>query len=123
MGLTVTQLHPVFHAVNLAILTGVHAAEIAGGFSLTVHLAALAMHVDIEAARRGVIVHETNRYLDCANAVLFKPRGLYAMIMTSSRTRATRSTTSTPGARTRRAATALSRASTGATTAPAAAWA
>ena len=68
--------------MNLAVLAGVHAIDLVAGISLSVHAAAFVLHTSIEASRRAVIVHETNRYLDGVNDVLFKPRGLYAMIMT-----------------------------------------
>ena len=40
------------------------------------------MHTSIEASRRGVIIHETNKYLDGVNETVFKPRGLYTLVMT-----------------------------------------
>ena len=76
------RLHPIFHAVNLAVWGAVKAIDLTAGISLTVHAVAFAVHTSIEASRRGVIIHETNRYLDGVNEGFFKPRGLYAMIMT-----------------------------------------
>lgn len=49
---------------------------------LVVHLAALAAHTSIEAGRRVYNSNVTNKYIDAMNEKLFKPHGLYAMIMT-----------------------------------------
>ena len=47
---------------------------------LSVHIAAFAIHVSIEGARRGYGRYQSNKYLDAMNEHLFKPRGLYAMV-------------------------------------------
>lgn len=76
------KMSPVFHATNGAIAAGAVALQVAAGPSIAIHLAALAIHLSVEASRRGYTQYQTNKYIDAMNEELFKPRGLYAMIMT-----------------------------------------
>ena len=70
-----------FNILNIAVGMSVLAETIAVGPSIIVHFSALAVHLSIEAGRRLYESYKTNGYLDLMNEHLFKPRGLYAMIM------------------------------------------
>ena len=70
-----------FHVVNIAIAISVLAETAAIAPSVTVHATAFLVHTSIEAGRRTYISHETNKFLDSMNDKLFRPHGLYAMIM------------------------------------------
>jgi hypothetical protein len=72
----------VFHAANLAVWSPAKVVDFTAGPSLSLHAAAFVVHSSLELSRRGLIWHETIRYLDGLNGIFFKPRGLYAMIMT-----------------------------------------
>ena len=71
-----------FHASNIAVALSVLTFTVSVAPSVIVHTTALMVHTSIEAGRRMHISHKTNDYLDRMNENLFKPRGLYAMIMT-----------------------------------------
>ena len=71
-----------FHASNIAVALSVLSYTVSVAPSVIVHATAVLVHTSIEAGRRMYISHETNGYLDRMNEMLFKPRGLYAMIMT-----------------------------------------
>ncbi|KAI9643618.1 hypothetical protein NHQ30_008240 [Ciborinia camelliae] len=73
---------PYFHVVNLAVAASVMAEGIAVAPSIIVHAAAFAVHTSIEFGRRAYMSKEQNKYLDGMNERLFKPHGLYAMLMT-----------------------------------------
>jgi hypothetical protein len=47
-----------------------------------IQAAAFAIHLSVEASRRGYTRYQTNKYLDTMNEKVFKPRRLYALIMT-----------------------------------------
>ncbi|PQE07921.1 fad binding domain protein [Rutstroemia sp. NJR-2017a WRK4] len=74
---------PYFNVVNIAAalstLASVGAAAVP---SAIIHVAAIAVHVSIEAGRRAYMSNAQNKYLDTMNTTLFKPHGLYAMLMT-----------------------------------------
>ena len=71
---------PTFHVINASVALAAMGVTIAAGPMLSVHAAAWALHVSIEAARRGYGRCQSNKYLDVMNEKLFKPRGLYAMV-------------------------------------------
>ncbi|KAJ8063520.1 hypothetical protein OCU04_007395 [Sclerotinia nivalis] len=73
---------PYFHVVNLAVAASVMAEGIAVAPSIIVHAAAFAVHTSIEFGRRAYMSKEQNKYLQGMNEKLFKPHGLYAMLMT-----------------------------------------
>src|SRR6266536_2491077 len=75
-------MSPYFHVTNVSIGIAALVMYAVAGPSLTMHAAALAIHGSVEASRRGYTSYQTNRYIDTMNDKLFKPRGLYAMIMT-----------------------------------------
>lgn len=89
--------------VNLAVAASVMAEGIAVAPSIIVHVAAFAVHTSIEFGRRAYMSKEyvpsdplivklggmnlilpprQNKYLEGMNEKLFKPHGLYAMLMT-----------------------------------------
>ena len=70
-----------FHAVNIAIAISVLAETAAIAPSVIVHVTAFLVHTSIEAGRRLYNSKETNKFLDTMNNDLFRPHGLYAMIM------------------------------------------
>ena len=72
---------PTFHAVNGAVALAAMATSIAAGPMVIVHATAWAIHTSIETSRRGYIRYASNKYLDSMNEQLFKPRGLYVMMM------------------------------------------
>ena len=76
------KMHPAFHAVNVGVGAGAIAFQAVSGVRPIAAAVAFALHAGVETSRRGYIQHETNRYLDGMNERLFKPRGLYCMIMT-----------------------------------------
>lgn len=49
--------------------------------SVIVHTIAFVVHASIEAGRRLYVTHSMNKFLDSMNEKLFKPCGLYGMIM------------------------------------------
>ena len=71
-----------FMAINIAIAISVIAETAAVAPSVIVHATAFCVHASIEAGRRLYVTHETNKFLESMNEKLFKPHGLYAMIMT-----------------------------------------
>ncbi|PQE19357.1 FAD binding domain protein [Rutstroemia sp. NJR-2017a BVV2] len=74
---------PYFNVVNIAAaLSTLAAAGAATVPSAIIHVAAIAVHVSIEAGRRAYMSNAQNKYLDTMNTTLFKPHGLYAMLMT-----------------------------------------
>ncbi len=75
------QLHPLFHAFNLACAGAVLATDIAVGPMLLVHVGALVVHTSVEVSRRQYVKYESNKYLDQMNENFFKPHGLYALVM------------------------------------------
>ncbi|OAP57580.1 hypothetical protein AYL99_08318 [Fonsecaea erecta] len=75
------QLHPVFHAFNLACAGAVLATDIAVGPMFFVHVGAMVVHTSVELSRRQYVKYESNKYLDNMNENFFKPRGLYALVM------------------------------------------
>lgn len=70
-----------FNAVNIAVAISVVAETAALTPSVIGHVTAIVVHTSVEAGRRLYISHETNKFLDAMNTSLFRPRGLYAMIM------------------------------------------
>ncbi|KAG8531975.1 uncharacterized protein KY384_003611 [Bacidia gigantensis] len=70
-----------FHVSNIAVGLSVLSYTVAVAPSVVVHATAVVVHTSIEAARRMWMAKQTNSYLDQMNEKLFKPRGLYAMIM------------------------------------------
>ncbi|KAK5304768.1 hypothetical protein LTR99_003833 [Exophiala xenobiotica] len=75
------QLHPLFHAFNLACAGAVIASDIAVGPMFFVHVGAMVVHTSVEISRRQYVKYESNKYLDNMNESFFKPRGLYALVM------------------------------------------
>ncbi|EXJ70301.1 uncharacterized protein A1O5_06369 [Cladophialophora psammophila CBS 110553] len=75
------QLHPAFHAFNLACAGAVLATDIAVGPMFFVHVGAMVVHTSVELSRRQYVKYESNKYLDHMNESFFKPRGLYALVM------------------------------------------
>ncbi|KAK8910084.1 hypothetical protein QC760_001060 [Botrytis cinerea] len=73
---------PYFHVINLAVAASVIAEGLAVAPSIIVHAAAFAVHTSIEFGRRAYMSKEQNKYLVGMNEKLFKPHGLYAMLMT-----------------------------------------
>ena len=72
-----------FTAFNGAVAISVMAETVAAGsVDPIIHFAALAVHLSVEAGRRVYESVKTNNYLTEMNERLFKPHGLYAMIMT-----------------------------------------
>ncbi|KAI9735710.1 MAG: hypothetical protein M1818_006318 [Claussenomyces sp. TS43310] len=72
-----------FNTVNLAVAASVIAYTAAvASVNVAVHIAALAVHLSIEAGKRLHNTSQINKYLQRMNEELFKPRGLYALIMT-----------------------------------------
>ena len=72
-----------FNAVNIAVALSVMTYTLSFAPSATVHFTAHAVHLSIEAGRRLYISKKSNSYIDEMNAYYFKPRGLYAMIVSS----------------------------------------
>ena len=70
-----------FSAFNIAVAISALASTAAAVPEVAVHLAALAVHLSVEAGRRVYENYKYNGYLDLMNEHLFKPHGLYAMIM------------------------------------------
>ncbi|KAH7313885.1 hypothetical protein B0I35DRAFT_436051 [Stachybotrys elegans] len=70
-----------FHVTNAGVLVASNAAALTMGISPVAHLASTAIHVGVEAARRGYVNHQQNHYLDVMNEQFFKPRGLYCMVV------------------------------------------
>ncbi|KAF2163587.1 hypothetical protein M409DRAFT_26196 [Zasmidium cellare ATCC 36951] len=81
-GFDASKQNGAFNVLNLAVAIGVVSQMAAFGPSLTVHLAAMAVHLSIESGKNLYINKKTNDYLDMWNATHFKPHGLFAMIMT-----------------------------------------
>lgn len=81
-GFDASKQNGAFNVLNLAVAIGVVSQMAAFGPSLTVHLAAMAVHLSIETGKNLFINKKTNDYLDKLNATHFKPNGLFAMIMT-----------------------------------------
>ncbi|KIW35199.1 uncharacterized protein PV07_01912 [Cladophialophora immunda] len=75
------QLHPLFHAFNLACAGAVIASDIAVGPMFFVHVGAMVVHTSVELSRRQYVKYQSNKYLDNMNETFFKPRGLYALVM------------------------------------------
>ncbi|KIW72864.1 hypothetical protein PV04_01028 [Phialophora macrospora] len=75
------QLHPLFHAFNLACAGAVLASDIAVGPMFFVHVGALVVHTSVELGRRQYVKYESNKYLDEMNEKFFKPHGLFALVM------------------------------------------
>ncbi|KAM0314776.1 hypothetical protein ACHAO8_004438 [Botrytis cinerea] len=94
---------PYFHVINLAVAASVMAEGLAVAPSIIVHAAAFAVHTSIEFGRRAymskeyvpsdplivklggmnlILLPRQNKYLVGMNEKLFKPHGLYAMLMT-----------------------------------------
>jgi hypothetical protein len=72
-----------FNAVNVAIAASVVAYTVSAvSVNPAVHFAAFCVHASIEAGRRVQNVAQINKYLLRMNEELFKPHGLYAMLMT-----------------------------------------
>lgn len=72
-----------FNAVNAAIAASVIAYTVSAvSVNPAVHFAAFCVHASIEAGRRVQNVAQINKYLLRMNEELFKPHGLYAMLMT-----------------------------------------
>ncbi|KAF2501323.1 hypothetical protein BU16DRAFT_613242 [Lophium mytilinum] len=72
-----------FNAVNVAIAASVIAYTVSAvSVNPAVHFAAFCVHASIEAGRRVQNVAQINKYLIRMNEELFKPHGLYAMLMT-----------------------------------------
>ncbi|KIV83625.1 hypothetical protein PV11_05635 [Exophiala sideris] len=75
------QLHPLFHAFNLACAGAVIATDIAVGPMFFVHVGAMVVHTSVELSRRTYVKYESNKYLDDMNEKFFKPHGLFALVM------------------------------------------
>ncbi len=72
-----------FHAANLAIAASVMAYSVSAvSINPIVHLTAFCVHTSIEGGRRLYMSKQTNNFLETMNEKLFRPHGLYAMIMT-----------------------------------------
>ena len=71
-----------FHVSNIAVGLSALSYTVAVAPSIIVHATAVAVHTSIEASRRLWMAKKTNNYLDEMNEQYFKPRGLYALIMT-----------------------------------------
>lgn len=70
-----------FHVTNAGVFVSGNVAALTMGISPALHMASTAIHVSIEAARRGYLNHQQNKYLDVMNEQYFKPRGLYCMVI------------------------------------------
>ena len=70
-----------FNIVQLGVLAGAITVDVIAGPMIWVHVAALAVHTSVEMSRRGYVNTQTNKYLDTMNEKLFRPHGLYCMIM------------------------------------------
>ena len=68
--------------IQLGVLAAAITVEVLAGPSITIHLAAFAVHTSIKMSRRGYVNTQTNKYLDAMNENYFKPHGLYAMVIT-----------------------------------------
>lgn len=70
-----------FHVTNVGILVAGTASALTLGISPALHMASMALHVSIEAGRRGYMNHQQNEYLDVMNEQFFKPRNLFCMVV------------------------------------------
>jgi hypothetical protein len=77
----VIKYHPAFHAVNIAVMVGELGSTAAMGPSIIGQVVGMAVHTGVEAGRGAFIRYKTNQYIDGMNEAMFKPRGLYAMLM------------------------------------------
>lgn len=68
---------PLFHVANAAVAIGSIPIP-----SMAVQVSAFAVGAALEISSKQFTKYQTNKYLDNMNADLFKPRGLYAAIMT-----------------------------------------
>lgn len=74
--------NPWFHAVNAATgVAGMAHSAASAGFSAIGFLAGLAVSAGLEVGRKGYVQYRQNGYLDRANEVYFKPRGLYCFFV------------------------------------------
>ncbi|KAF2502293.1 hypothetical protein BU16DRAFT_474474 [Lophium mytilinum] len=71
-----------FNAANLAVAASVLSYTVAVTPSIIVHVSAAIVHVSIETGRRLHQTSQVNHFLDRMNESLFKPHGLYALLMT-----------------------------------------
>ncbi|KAL2214017.1 hypothetical protein CC79DRAFT_1362797 [Sarocladium strictum] len=71
----------VFHVLNAGIFVASNAAAVTASISPAMHMASMAIHVSVEAARRGYVNHQQNKFLDIMNKEYFMPRGLYCMVV------------------------------------------
>ena len=71
-----------FHVSNIAAGLAALSYTVAVAPSVIVHFTAIAVHTSIEASRRLWMAKQTNSYFDQMNETYFKPRGLFALIMT-----------------------------------------
>ncbi|KAI9150653.1 Burnettramic acids biosynthesis cluster protein E [Paramyrothecium foliicola] len=70
-----------FHLTNAGVFVASNASALTLGVSPALHLASTAVHVSVEASRRGYVNHQQNKYLDVMNEQFFMPRGLYCMVI------------------------------------------
>jgi hypothetical protein len=70
-----------FHVLNAGIFVASNAAAVTAGISPAMHMASMAIHVSVEAARRGYVNHAQNKFLDIMNREYFMPRKLYCMVV------------------------------------------
>lgn len=70
-----------FHVTNAGIMVAGNAAALTLGISPILHLVSTAVHVSVEASRRGYLNYQQNGYLDVMNQQFFTPRGLYCMVI------------------------------------------
>jgi hypothetical protein len=72
------KMSPYFHTTNIAIGLGALTLQGVAGPNIMIQAAAFAIHLSVEASRRGYTRYQTNKYLDTMNEKVFKPRRLYA---------------------------------------------
>ena len=73
--------HPYFYAANLAVLGAAMTVSAVAVVSPITYVVASALHTTVELSRRGFIQYQTNKYLATMNEELFKPHGLFCMVM------------------------------------------
>jgi len=71
-----------FNAANIAVAASVISYTVSMTPSIIVHISAAIVHASIETGRRLHQTSQVNRYLERMNESLFKPHGLYALLMT-----------------------------------------
>lgn len=71
-----------FHVVNGAVWVAGKVRMAVEGFSIIARFVTMAIHLSIEGGRRMYMNSKENTFLDRMNEEYFKPRGLYALLIT-----------------------------------------